>query len=191
MRAHFFVSSCAAKASLHAQGWTHRAAKSISTLHRHRLFFRFDVVADVMAPVQRLNMSLVALVIAVVDWRLASAAILPRAELATECAPLSHMLMNGFFFNQGFDIELLLRPCRGLHSVVSRIVRGPTRNAETVGDLPSYIVTEASGLRRGNLGSRCVGICAAGSNGVPRADRSIGCPGRTWLALVPALELFA
>jgi hypothetical protein len=60
-----------------------------------------------MAPVQRLNMSFVALVIAVVDWRLASAAIFPRAELATELAPLIHMLRNGFFFNQGFDIELL------------------------------------------------------------------------------------
>src|SRR6476620_2536023 len=109
-------------------------------------------------------MSLVALVIAVVDWRLASAAILPRAELATEFAPLSHMLMNGFFFNQGFDIELLLRPCRGLHSVVSRIVRARRGNAATVGDLPSYIVAERSGIRRGTLGSRCVGICAAGTS---------------------------
>ena len=41
--------------------------------------------------------------------------ILPRAVLVTEWAPLSHMLMNGFFFNHGFDIELLLQqPCRGL-----------------------------------------------------------------------------
>jgi hypothetical protein len=44
-------------------------------------------------------MSLVALDVAAVDCRFASAVNLPRAELA----PLSHMLMNGFFFNQGFD----------------------------------------------------------------------------------------
>ena len=77
-------------------------------MHGYRFFLRFGVVADVMAPVQRLNMSLVALVIAVVDWRLASAAILPRAELATELAPLSHMLMNGFFFNHGLAILISL-----------------------------------------------------------------------------------
>jgi hypothetical protein len=50
-------------------------------------------------------MSWVAFVIAVADWRLVSAAILPRAELATEFAPLSHMLMNGFFFNQGLTLR--------------------------------------------------------------------------------------
>lgn len=56
-----------------------------------------------MASAQIANMSFVACVIAVVDWRFASATTLPRAELATEFAPLSHMLMNGFFFSQGFD----------------------------------------------------------------------------------------
>ena len=83
------------------------AAKPLTAWHGYRFFFRFGAIAEVIAPVQRLNMSLVALEIAVVDWRLDSAAILPRAKLATEFAPLSHMLMNGFFFNQGFDIELL------------------------------------------------------------------------------------
>ena len=74
-----------------------------------------------MAPVQKLNTSLVALATAVLDWRLASAAILPRAELATELTPLSHMLMNGFFFNHGFDIALsLTRPCRGLSGRLGR-----------------------------------------------------------------------
>jgi hypothetical protein len=35
-------------------------------------------------------------------------------------APLSHMLMNGFFFNQGFDIQFsVVRPRRGLRSVFS------------------------------------------------------------------------
>lgn len=57
-----------------------------------------------MASVHTSNMSLVALVIAVPDWRFASAVILPRAELAHELALLSHMLMNGFFFSQGLDI---------------------------------------------------------------------------------------
>lgn len=69
----------------------------------HRLFLRLDGAGDVKAPVQRLNMSLVALV----DWRFASVAILPRAELATEFALLSHMLINGFFFNQGLDMVFL------------------------------------------------------------------------------------
>src|SRR5205085_11607601 len=64
-----------------------------------------------MAPDQAPSMSFVALVIAAVDWRLASAVILPRAVLATRLAPLSHMLMNGFFFNHGFDIRELL--CNG------------------------------------------------------------------------------
>jgi hypothetical protein len=50
-------------------------------------------------------MSLVALVIAAVDCRFASAANVPRALLATELAPLSHMLMNGFFFSHGLDID--------------------------------------------------------------------------------------
>ena len=84
------------------------ASRSESDLAGHRFLFRFGDAVDVVAPVHRLDMSLVALVIAVVDWRLASAAILPRAEFATELAPLSHMLMNGFFFNQGFDTRVPL-----------------------------------------------------------------------------------
>jgi len=53
-------------------------------------------------------MSLVALDIAAVDCRFASAAILPRAELATELAPLCQMLMNGFFFRQGLTLGIPL-----------------------------------------------------------------------------------
>src|SRR4051794_8999097 len=64
-----------------------------------------------MAPDQAPSMSLVALVTAAADWRLAAAVILPRAVLATRSAPLSHMLMNGFFFNHGLDIRELL--CNG------------------------------------------------------------------------------
>ena len=41
----------------------------------------------------------------------------PRALLATEFAPLSHMLMNGFFFNQGLDISV------GFDIAVAREVR--------------------------------------------------------------------
>ena len=62
------------------------------------------VAGGLANPAQGPSMSLVALVNAADDWRLASAAILPRALLATELAPLSHMLMNGFFFIQGLDI---------------------------------------------------------------------------------------
>jgi hypothetical protein len=66
-------------------------------------FLRFDVVG-LRDPVQAANMSFVAFVTAVLAWRLASTAIRARAVLATEFAPLSHMLMNGFFFNQGLGM---------------------------------------------------------------------------------------
>jgi hypothetical protein len=67
------------------------------------LFLRFDF-AGLDEPVQAANMSSVAFVTAVRVWRFASTAIRARAELATELAPLNHMLMNGFFFNQGLDM---------------------------------------------------------------------------------------
>ncbi len=69
-----------------------------------RFFLRLFDVAGPLEPGQAPNMSFVAFVTAAVDWRFASAAIRTRAVLATEFAPLSHMLMNGFFFNQGLDI---------------------------------------------------------------------------------------
>jgi len=43
-------------------------------------------------------------VTAALDWRFTSAVMRMRAVLATEFAPLNHMLMNGFFFNQGLDM---------------------------------------------------------------------------------------
>ncbi len=61
-----------------------------------------------MASAQIPKMSFVVCAIAVLDWRFASATTLPRAELATEFAPLNHMLMNGFFFSQGFDTDFLV-----------------------------------------------------------------------------------
>jgi hypothetical protein len=45
-------------------------------------------------------------------WRFASALVRPRAEWTTAFAPLSHMLMYGFFFNQGFDTGDLLLEAR-------------------------------------------------------------------------------
>jgi hypothetical protein len=86
----------------------------------------------VVNPGQAPNMSLVAFVIAVLDWRLASAAILPRAVLAMELAPLSHMLMNGFFFIQGLDIDCssvaaVPRP----RSVVSQWIRSNPNAVES------------------------------------------------------------
>src|SRR5947209_20086221 len=62
-----------------------------------------------MAPDQAPSMSFVALVTAAADWRFAAAVALPRALLATRLAPLSHTLMNGFFFNHGLDIREFLR----------------------------------------------------------------------------------
>lgn len=46
-----------------------------------------------------------ALVAAALIWRLASAVAWPRIVPANRFAPLSHMLMNGFFFNQGFGMS--------------------------------------------------------------------------------------
>lgn len=69
-----------------------------------RVFLRLGGAA-VTNPGQTPSMSLVAFVIAAVDWRFAWAANLPRAVLATVLAPLSHMLMNGFFFIQGLDVD--------------------------------------------------------------------------------------
>jgi hypothetical protein len=69
-----------------------------------RFFLRFFDVAGGLDPGQAANMSLVAFVTAAVVWRFASTAMRTRAVLATEFAPLSHMLMNGFFFNQGLDM---------------------------------------------------------------------------------------
>jgi hypothetical protein len=40
------------------------------------------------------------------DSRFANAAAWPRARFATEFAPLSHMLINGFFFVHGFGMTL-------------------------------------------------------------------------------------
>ncbi|MES2950891.1 MAG: hypothetical protein V4858_20340 [Pseudomonadota bacterium] len=45
--------------------------------------------------------------IAVFTCRLACATAWPRKDPATRFAALSHMLMNGFFFNQGLLIQLL------------------------------------------------------------------------------------
>ena len=68
----------------------------------HYRFLLFGARAPVIASVQRVNMSLAALLTAIVDCRFASEAIRPRALLATAFAPLSHMLRNGFFLSQGF-----------------------------------------------------------------------------------------
>ena len=74
--------------------------------HAHyRFLLRLGAVDPVIASVQMENMSLVALLTTAVDWRFAADAMRPRALLATEFAPLSHMLMNGFFLSQGLDID--------------------------------------------------------------------------------------
>jgi hypothetical protein len=61
-------------------------------------------VARLDAPVQAVNMSFVAFVSAALLCRFVSAVIRTRAVLAMEFAPVNHMLMNGFFFNQGLDM---------------------------------------------------------------------------------------
>ena len=69
-----------------------------------RFFLRFFEGAGPLKRAEPTNMSLVAFVTAAVVWRFASAAIRTRAVLVTEFAPLNHMLMNGFFFNQALDM---------------------------------------------------------------------------------------
>ena len=67
-----------------------------------RFFFLRFAVARL--PVPAVNISFVAFVSAALVWRFASAVIRARAALTTEFAPPNHMLMNGFFFNQGLDM---------------------------------------------------------------------------------------
>ena len=69
-----------------------------------RFFFLRLAVARLDEPVQAVNISFVAFVSAALVWRFASAVIRARAVLTTEFAPVNHMLMNGFFFNQGLDM---------------------------------------------------------------------------------------
>ncbi|OUM02216.1 hypothetical protein [Variovorax sp. JS1663] len=69
--------------------------------------------------------------------RLASAVIRPRAEPAAALAALSHMLMNGFFFNQGLDMSI--------SGVCSAIVGGLSRQVP-------------EGLARGLVGSDAIRI---------------------------------
>ena len=70
------------------------------------------------------NISLVAFVTAALDWRFTSAVMRMRAVLATEFAPLNHMLMNGFFFNHGLDMRLRGLPCRLRAGHLEAIDRG-------------------------------------------------------------------
>src|SRR5688572_21560371 len=73
-----------------------------------RLRVRFFVGGATRPAAQKLKTSFVAFIIAVVDWRLTCPAARPRNEPAAALAPLSHMLMNGFFFSQGLAISMLL-----------------------------------------------------------------------------------
>lgn len=84
-----------------------------------------------------LMLSFVAAVSAAVPCAWICAVAAPRAEPAARLAALSHMLMNGFFFNQGRDMSFLCEGCdapsvaeaahRGaaiVHRGVQTVVRG-------------------------------------------------------------------
>lgn len=57
--------------------------------------------------------ALVALVTAALVWRLTCAVARARIVPTIRFAPLSHMLINGFFFSQGFDMSYFLYPPSG------------------------------------------------------------------------------
>jgi len=57
-----------------------------------------------VAPVQKRIICRVPSLIIDAAWRWAAALAWPRAAFNTEFAPLSHMLMNGFFASHGFFI---------------------------------------------------------------------------------------
>lgn len=69
-----------------------------------RLFLGED--GGVRKPLQNLAICLVLLAAMAPAWRRAWALARPRTEPATAFAPLSHMLMSGFFLVQGFFIEM-------------------------------------------------------------------------------------
>ena len=87
-----------------------------------RLRVRFFAGGVARPAVHASNMSFVAVVIAVAAWRFACPTAWPRMEPAAALAPLSHMLMNGFFFNQGLAISILLGQRSHLGIRVQRVV---------------------------------------------------------------------
>jgi hypothetical protein len=85
---------------------------------------------------------LVALVSAVLNWRLAWTDAWPRMVPIIQFAQLSHMLMNGFLFNHGFDMSRLLQPRGDIRSALRAAMRAPswTRSRDvafTLGNMSS------------------------------------------------------
>ena len=72
------------------------------------LRFLDGAVRGAKPAVQASITSRVAFVIMLVVCRFASPIARPRSEPAAEFAPLSHMLMKGFFFNHGLVMSVLL-----------------------------------------------------------------------------------
>ena len=80
------------------------------------------------------RLSVVALPAAALIWRLACAVAWRRANAAIRFASLSHMLINGFFFSQGFCIS-------GSSAVVTR-----PRLAMKSGALCTLALTKNGGI---------------------------------------------
>ena len=96
-------------------------------------------------------MSFVAIVIALAVWRFAWLTTWPRIEPTAELKPLSHMLMNGFFFNHGLAISHLHDRASGLDAKQAPGGRADRRQRELVVRTPM--------LRRTRLMNGCVGAC--------------------------------
>ena len=79
-----------------------RRSKDRAATTVYRLFLRFFAGATALLPLQNRIICLWLSAIIEAVCRCASAVAALRAAPSMVFAPLSHMLMNGFFFNQGF-----------------------------------------------------------------------------------------
>ncbi len=107
-----------------------------------------------MASLHTVNISPAALLTAVADCRFASAVIRARALLAIEFALLSHTLMNGFFFSQGFVIGFPLGVVAGWGSPAFAVATAARSSVDAV----QAILFWKSGSNHRTQSPRDVGI---------------------------------
>src|SRR6185369_15410309 len=87
------------------------AAQVTLVLARYRRRLFRGLTGGARPKLQASTKVLVACVIAEVAWRFAAAVACPRSEPAAALAPVSHTLMNGFFFSQGLAMGYSFGDC--------------------------------------------------------------------------------